>query len=79
MSPCGREFYIACMRSKSSSFEAAGRRSRARRLPIKYHTCSIRDISGANKQVKEEVACVGLNRSLEQSFQHVDMHYPAER
>ncbi|GFX46407.1 hypothetical protein TNCV_238691 [Trichonephila clavipes] len=33
----------------------------------------------ANKQAKEEVACVGLNRSLEQALQHVGVHYPAER
>ncbi|GFW04844.1 uncharacterized protein TNCV_4880791 [Trichonephila clavipes] len=32
-----------------------------------------------NKQDKEEVACVGLSRSLEQSLQHVGVHYPAER
>ncbi|GFU69454.1 uncharacterized protein TNCV_2282231 [Trichonephila clavipes] len=43
MSACGREFYIACMRSKSSSFEDAG--SRVRRRPTKSHTCSIGDIS----------------------------------
>ncbi|GFX97985.1 hypothetical protein TNCV_4906361 [Trichonephila clavipes] len=34
----GGEFRIASMRSKISSFEAAGRRSRARRRPIKSHT-----------------------------------------
>ncbi|GFU78283.1 uncharacterized protein TNCV_5008601 [Trichonephila clavipes] len=44
MSACGREFYIACIRSKGSSFEAAGRRSRTRRRPTKSHTCSIDDI-----------------------------------
>ncbi|GFV51559.1 uncharacterized protein TNCV_3260991 [Trichonephila clavipes] len=33
----------------------------------------------AKKQAKEEGACVGLNRSLEQSLKHVGMHYPAER
>ncbi|GFU91261.1 hypothetical protein TNCV_4925911 [Trichonephila clavipes] len=33
----------------------------------------------AKKQAKEEVAFVGLNRSLEQSSQHVSVHYPAER
>ncbi|GFV50699.1 uncharacterized protein TNCV_2213621 [Trichonephila clavipes] len=33
----------------------------------------------ANKQAKGEVACVGLNRSLEQSLQHVGVYYPAER
>ncbi|GFW21762.1 hypothetical protein TNCV_2529602 [Trichonephila clavipes] len=32
-----------------------------------------------NKQAKEEVACVGLNRNLEQPLQHVGVHYPAER
>ena len=31
------------------------------------------------KQAKEEVALVGLNRSLKQSLQDVDVHYPAER
>ncbi|GFW98104.1 neurexin-1 [Trichonephila clavipes] len=41
MSACGREFHIACMRSKSSSFGAAGRGSRARRRPTKSQTCSI--------------------------------------
>ena len=30
----------------------------------------------ANKQAKEEVACAGLNRSFEQSLQHVGVHYP---
>ncbi|GFV09688.1 hypothetical protein TNCV_4820181, partial [Trichonephila clavipes] len=33
MSACGREFHMSYMRSKSSSFEAAGRGSRARRRP----------------------------------------------
>ncbi|GFU78825.1 uncharacterized protein TNCV_4771881 [Trichonephila clavipes] len=46
MSACGREFHIACKRSRSSSFEAAGRCSRARRRPTKSPTCSIGDISG---------------------------------
>ncbi|GFU65218.1 hypothetical protein TNCV_2134231 [Trichonephila clavipes] len=44
MSACGREFHISCMRSKSSSFEAAGSGSRARRVPTKSHTCSIADV-----------------------------------
>ncbi|GFT01767.1 uncharacterized protein TNCV_4205731 [Trichonephila clavipes] len=46
MSAYGREFHIACMRNKSSSFEAAGRVSRANHRPTKSHTCSIGDISG---------------------------------
>ncbi|GFT97188.1 uncharacterized protein TNCV_3858451 [Trichonephila clavipes] len=46
MSNCGRKFHIACIRSKRSSFEAAGRGSRARRRPTKSHTCSIDYISG---------------------------------
>ncbi|GFW12627.1 hypothetical protein TNCV_818791 [Trichonephila clavipes] len=33
----------------------------------------------ANKQAKEEVACVGLIRSLEQFLRHMSVHYPAER
>ncbi|GFU23393.1 uncharacterized protein TNCV_2369291 [Trichonephila clavipes] len=33
----------------------------------------------ANKQDKEEVACVGMNRNLKQSLQHGGVHYPAER
>ncbi|GFU86545.1 uncharacterized protein TNCV_4479811 [Trichonephila clavipes] len=66
MSACGREFHIAYMRLKSSSFEAAGRGSQARRRPF-------------NKQANEKVVCVGLNRSLEQSLQHVGVHYPAPR
>ncbi|PRD30010.1 UNVERIFIED_CONTAM: hypothetical protein NCL1_27695 [Trichonephila clavipes] len=33
----------------------------------------------ANKQAKEEVACVRLNRRLGQSLQHVGVYYPAER
>ncbi|GFV55303.1 uncharacterized protein TNCV_5010501 [Trichonephila clavipes] len=32
-----------------------------------------------NNQAEEKVACVGLNRSLEQSLQHVGVHYPAKR
>ena len=32
-----------------------------------------------NKQAKEEIACVGLDRSLEQCLQHVGLHYSAER
>ncbi|GFX66901.1 uncharacterized protein TNCV_999401 [Trichonephila clavipes] len=78
MPVCGRELHIACMRSKSSSLKAEGCGPRARRLPIKCHTCSIRTYPG-NKLPKEEVACVGLNRSLEQYLQHVGVHYPAER
>ncbi|GFV81021.1 hypothetical protein TNCV_2270051 [Trichonephila clavipes] len=41
MSARGREFHNVCMRSKSSSFEASGHGSRARRQPTKSHTCSI--------------------------------------
>ncbi|GFX41654.1 hypothetical protein TNCV_3110501 [Trichonephila clavipes] len=33
----------------------------------------------ANKQAKEEVAFVELNRSLEQSLQHLDVHCPVEK
>ncbi|GFT60397.1 uncharacterized protein TNCV_4971641 [Trichonephila clavipes] len=65
--------------SKSSSFEAAGRGSQAGLRPTKSHTCLIGDIYPENKQAKEEVAYVGLNRTLEQSLQHVGVHYPAER
>ncbi|GFX96883.1 uncharacterized protein TNCV_1996151 [Trichonephila clavipes] len=46
MSACGREFHSACMCSKSSSFETAGRGSRARRRPTKPYTSSIGDIFG---------------------------------
>ncbi|GFU88172.1 uncharacterized protein TNCV_845651 [Trichonephila clavipes] len=45
MSTCGKEFHIACMRSKSSCFEAAGRGTRARCRLTKSHTCSIGEIS----------------------------------
>ncbi|GFX87174.1 hypothetical protein TNCV_2059451 [Trichonephila clavipes] len=76
MSACGREFHTACMLSKSSSFEAAGHGSRARRPPTKL-THAQKATYPENKQAKEEE--VGLNRSLEQSLQHVDMQYPAKR
>ena len=33
----------------------------------------------ANKQSKEEVGCIELNRNFEQPLQHVGMHYAAER
>ena len=33
----------------------------------------------ADKQAKKGVACVGLNKNLVQSLQHVSVHYPAER
>ncbi|GFX88842.1 uncharacterized protein TNCV_2575491 [Trichonephila clavipes] len=33
----------------------------------------------ANKPAMEEVACVGLNRSLGQSLEHLGMYYPIER
>ncbi|GFW44268.1 uncharacterized protein TNCV_1746971 [Trichonephila clavipes] len=69
MSACGREFHFACVRSKNS-FEAARRRSRARRRPSKSPTCSIADI---------QVTCVELNRSLEPSLQHMNVYYSAER
>ncbi|PRD32032.1 UNVERIFIED_CONTAM: hypothetical protein NCL1_21695 [Trichonephila clavipes] len=46
MSDCGREFHIACMSSNSLSFEAAGRRSRAKHRPTKSHTSTLEDISG---------------------------------
>ncbi|GFV87121.1 hypothetical protein TNCV_5113391 [Trichonephila clavipes] len=49
MSTCGREFHVACMRSKSLSFEAAGRRSPARHRPTKYPTCSIGGISSEKR------------------------------
>ncbi|GFW73711.1 uncharacterized protein TNCV_1541651 [Trichonephila clavipes] len=78
MSACEREFHIACMRSNNSSFEAAGRGSRAKRRPTKSRACSIGDIFG-DKQAKEEVVCIGHNRSLEKCLQHVGMHYLAER
>ncbi|GFU25840.1 hypothetical protein TNCV_5103861 [Trichonephila clavipes] len=42
-------------------------------IPHKSHKYSV------DKQAKEEVAGVGLNRSLEQSLQHVGVHYPSER
>ncbi|GFY23089.1 hypothetical protein TNCV_3763291 [Trichonephila clavipes] len=72
----GSEFHIACMRSERSSFEAAGRGSRARHQnPTRAQYTSY----PANKQAKEEVACAGLNRSLGQSLQHLGVHYPAER
>ncbi|GFY19721.1 uncharacterized protein TNCV_4648931 [Trichonephila clavipes] len=45
MSDCGREHHIACMRSKSSSFEPSKCGSRTRRRPTKSHTCSVGDIS----------------------------------
>ncbi|GFV92012.1 uncharacterized protein TNCV_1894481 [Trichonephila clavipes] len=41
MSACGKEFYIACMRSQSSSFEAEERGSRAKRRPTESHMCSV--------------------------------------
>ncbi|GFV76629.1 hypothetical protein TNCV_4728491 [Trichonephila clavipes] len=66
------------MRSKSSIFEAAGRGSRTRRYPTKSTRAQYVTYP-AIKQVKEEVACVGMNRSLEQSLQHVGVHYPAGR
>ncbi|GFX20903.1 uncharacterized protein TNCV_79581 [Trichonephila clavipes] len=46
MSVCGREFHIACIRNKGSSFEVEGRGSRAKRQPTKSHMSSIGDISG---------------------------------
>ncbi|GFX59022.1 uncharacterized protein TNCV_3814561 [Trichonephila clavipes] len=46
MSACGREFHLAYMRRKISSFEVKERESRARRRATKSHLCSIGDISG---------------------------------
>ncbi|GFX06991.1 hypothetical protein TNCV_1555941 [Trichonephila clavipes] len=63
------------MRSKSTSFEASGHESRTRSRPTKSHTCTIGEIYPANK---EEVARVALKRNLEQSLQHVGVHYPTE-
>ncbi|GFU34106.1 uncharacterized protein TNCV_3199101 [Trichonephila clavipes] len=77
-SACGREFHFACMRSQVSSFEVVGHGSRTRHRPAKSHTCSVGNIT-CDKQDKEGIASVGLNRSIEQSLQHVDVHYPAER
>ncbi|GFX75801.1 hypothetical protein TNCV_2237731 [Trichonephila clavipes] len=77
MPASGRESYIACISSKSSSFEATGRVSRAKRRPIESHMRSIGD-NPRNKQGKEEVARVGLNKSLEQSLQRVGVYYLAE-
>ncbi|GFS81964.1 uncharacterized protein TNCV_1790411 [Trichonephila clavipes] len=57
MSACGKEFHIACMRSKSSSLEAAGRGSRARRRSTKSHTCSISDISGQKAGQERSFIC----------------------
>ena len=59
-------------------FEAAGHGSRANRRLTKFHMCSIVTYA-ANKPAKEEFACVVMNRNLEQSSQHVGMHYHAER
>ncbi|GFX90718.1 hypothetical protein TNCV_3195361 [Trichonephila clavipes] len=69
MSACGREFHIACMRSKSLSFEAAGRGSQVGHRLTESHTCSIGDYPAISRS----------NRSLEESLQHVGVHYPAER
>ncbi|GFU42237.1 uncharacterized protein TNCV_4554191 [Trichonephila clavipes] len=61
MSACGREFHIACMRSKTLSFEAAGRGSRARRRPTKSHTCSIgtlaRNLRCSRRRIDEANIC----------------------
>ncbi|GFW49458.1 hypothetical protein TNCV_3059651 [Trichonephila clavipes] len=73
MSSCGREFHIACMRNKSSSFEAAGRGSRARCRPTKSHTCSIGDNNPPNKQAKEEVACVKAEQKSRTVFATCNM------
>ncbi|PRD27031.1 UNVERIFIED_CONTAM: hypothetical protein NCL1_36449 [Trichonephila clavipes] len=42
-------------------------------------TCAQSVTYPVKKQANEEVVCVGLNRSLEQSLQHVGMHYSARR
>ena len=78
MSACVREFYIDCIQSQNSSFEAAeyGLRGSPRPTKSKHAQYATHP---ANKQAKEEVVCVGLNRRLEQSLKHVGMHYPAGR
>ncbi|GFU58275.1 uncharacterized protein TNCV_4589541 [Trichonephila clavipes] len=55
MSACGREFHIACMHSRISSFEALGHGSRMRSRPTKSHTCLIGDISGDRRQRIDKV------------------------
>ncbi|GFV54924.1 hypothetical protein TNCV_1055311 [Trichonephila clavipes] len=49
MSACGREFRIVRMRSRSSSFEAAGRGSRA----TKSHMCSTDSPRDSLKEVND--------------------------
>ncbi|GFW00881.1 putative transposable element [Trichonephila clavipes] len=44
MPACGREFRIACMRSKSSSFKAASLGTRATRRSTKSRMCSIGEL-----------------------------------
>ena len=75
MSAFRRKFYSAYIRRLISSFEAAGLdHEQDADQPNPTHTqCAT---YSANEQAKEEV---GLNRSFEQSLQHVAEHYPAER
>ncbi|GFY14408.1 hypothetical protein TNCV_1021731 [Trichonephila clavipes] len=67
------KFHIVCLRSKSWSLETAGRGSLTRCQPTSQLATY-----PVNKQAEEKVACVGLNKSLVQSLQHVGVHYPAE-
>ncbi|GFY05693.1 uncharacterized protein TNCV_4403601 [Trichonephila clavipes] len=77
MSACGREFHISCMRNKVHILKLQ-HADHLRDADQLNPPCAQQPTYPANKQSKEEVACVGLNRSLEQSLQHMGVHYPAE-
>ncbi|GFT25683.1 hypothetical protein TNCV_1965741 [Trichonephila clavipes] len=79
MSTCGREFNIACMRSQSSSFEAAERGSRSRKTALKQmpHVLNRRHIRRISRS-KKKLHVLGLPEKSLTVFKHVDVHYPAE-
>ncbi|GFW87188.1 uncharacterized protein TNCV_5125421 [Trichonephila clavipes] len=68
MSACGREFLLKLQDADHERDANQPNPTHARKVTYP-----------ANKQAKEEVACVGLNRSLKQSSKHVGVHYPSER
>ena len=73
MSACGREFHIACMRTKVHLLKQQDvdhKRDYDQQNPTHSQWATY----PANKKAKEKVACVGMNRDLEQSSQHMDVH-----
>ncbi|GFV24298.1 hypothetical protein TNCV_422881 [Trichonephila clavipes] len=71
MSISGRETCVVCMSTQSSSFKTVGIGSQ--QVDNQPKPTDLQKVTYiTTKQVKEDVSCVRLKRSLEHSVQHMD-------